>query len=372
MGKLVYVMGKSGTGKSTSMEKLPADQFGLINPEGKDLPFGKDAPAFRVERVVTDKSDQIVEQIKRFAKKYKIIVVDDFQTVMTNEYMRRSAETGYQKWTDIAKHVWEIAESAKDLPDDRILYVLCHVEENENGGEKIKTLGKLLDQSVVLESKSTIVLKTGVEDGKYYFFTQNNGKDTVKSPKGMFPSYSIQNDLKYVDDTIRNYYDLPGAKSDQEIQQEHEAAAGDVEKPAGRKSRSRAREEVKAANEKAVQETVEAQAEAIDKIAGDRDEVPWEEAAEEIDKFPMPEPEKVPRRTRAKRSVEPDPDPAVLTGDTYFYVEATDNYVLKHAGDTAPEGGKEITADEFGEGIRRIAMEKDAQPAPTRRRRTRS
>ena len=316
MGKLVYVMGKPGTGKSRSMKNIPADQFGLINLEGKDLPFGKDSPAFRVERVVCDKADEIVDNIKKFSRKFNIVVVDDFQTLMTNEFMRRSQEQGYQKWTDIGKHAWEVAEAAKSVPDEVIVYVLCHTEENDNGGEKIKTLGKLLDQNVVLESKSTIVLKTGVEDGKYFFCTQNNGKDTVKSPEGMFPTYAVNNDLKYVDDCIRNYYDLPGSKTDTEMAAEHADAAQEAVKPStGRKSRkkeenvteakeSRTKEQVEADNRKKVQEYMEAQDAAVAEIAGEREEVPFEEAVAAMEKVPAPELEKVPRRTRADRSQE--------------------------------------------------------------------
>lgn len=354
MGKLVYIMGKSGTGKSTSMEKLQAGSFGLINPEGKDLPFGKDAPAFRVERVVTDSSDTIVREMRRLAKTYPIVVVDDFQTVMTNEYMRRSAESGYQKWTDIGKHAWEIAEEAKKLPDNVIVYILCHTEENDNGGEKIKTLGKLLDQNVVLESKSTIVLKTTVIDGKYYFCTQNNGKDTVKSPKGMFPSYAVPNDLKYVDDTIRNYYDMTGAKTDEEMAVEHAEAAQDVvEKPSGRRARRKKEEDPK--KEEALEEKVVAQMDAVTEAAGGKEELPFDEAIDAIEK--------------------------TEEGPTFWHVPATDNYVMKMAGEAAPEGGVQITREEFNEGGRRIATKKDDDPVegnmnpPTpkaRRRRTRS
>ena len=293
MGKLVYIMGKSGTGKSRSMREIPASEFALINPEGKDLPFGKDAPAFRVESTVTDNSSEIVRQMQMYGRKYSIVVVDDFQTVMTNEYMKRSAESGYQKWTDIGKHAWEIAEAVKKLPDDTIVYILCHTEENENGGEKIKTLGKLLDQNVVLESKSTIVLKTAVVDGKYYFCTQNSGKDTVKSPEGMFPSYAIPNDLKYVDDAIRNYYGMAGAKSDSEMAEEHQVASQDVPKPAaGRKPRRKKEEaqeeepaktlEEKTLEEKTLEEKTVAQMEAVAEAAGDRDEIPFEEAMDAI------------------------------------------------------------------------------------------
>ena len=354
MGKLVYIMGKSGTGKSASMEKLPADGFGLINPEGEDLPFGKDAPAFRVERVTTDSSAAIVREMRRLAKKYPIVVVDDFQTVMTNEFMRRSGETGYQKWTDIGKHAWEIAEEAKSLPDNVIVYVLCHTEENDNGGEKIKTLGKLLDQNVVLESKSTIVLKTAVVDGQYYFCTQNSGKDTVKSPKGMFPSYAVPNDLKYVDDTIRNYYGMAGSKTDEEMAKEHAESATDLEKPAaGRKARRKKEEDPK--KEETLEEKVVAQMDAVTEAAGEKEELPFDEAIDAIEK--------------------------TEGGPTFWHIPATDNYVMKMAGEALPEGGVQITKEEFHEGVRRIATRKDDEPLEgnmnppvpkARRRRTRS
>lgn len=404
MGKLVWIMGRPGTGKSRSMKNIPADQFGLINLEGKDLPFGKTAPAFKVETVVCDNSNDIVDTIKRFSRKYNIVVVDDFQTLMTNEFMRRSSETGYQKWTDIGKHAWEVAEAAKAIPYEVIVYVLCHTEENDFGGEKIKTLGKLLDQNIVLESKSTIVLKTGVEDGKYFFCTQNNGKDTVKSPEGMFPTYAINNDLKYVDDCIRNYYDLPGAKTDAEMVTEHATASQEGVKPSsGRKSRrkeekptqgttdvqERTREQVQADNQKKLDDYVEAQQKAVEEIAGDREEVPYEEVSEALDNVPAPEYEKVPRRTRRNRDAgtgaivgatpeELKAEDAALTEDTYFHIPETDNYVMKHAGDFAPEGGQIITEQEYKDAVVKIAKgtdQADGSMNPpetrTRRRRTR-
>lgn len=368
MGKLVYIMGKSGTGKSRSMKDIPANRFALINPEGKDLPFGKTAPAFRVERVCTDKADEIVMRIKSYAQKYKIVVVDDFQTVMTNEYMRRSAEVGYQKWTDIGKHAWEIAEAAKQLSDDVIVYIMCHTEQDENGNEKIKTLGKLLDQNVVLESKSTIVLKTACEDGKYYFVTQNNGKDTVKSPEGMFPSYAIPNDLKYVDDKIRNYYDMDGAKTDEEIAEADAAnKQEDVQKSGSRRGRTKTAAEVRASNKEKMNDYMDKVSEAVEQAADGREAVPFEEVAPVIESIPKPEQEPIPRRSRKNRAVVPQG--GVCEKDTFFYIEATDNYVKKHKGDPIPEGAKEITEAEFGEGIKRIAQESTPEPAVTSGRR---
>ena len=220
MGILVYVLGRSGTGKSYSMRNFKKGELGVINVQGKILPF-KGSGAFDV--VNTDDSNNIVKNIKSMATKHKAVVVDDFQYVMANEFMRRATERGYDKFTEIARHAWDIADCVRTLPNDVIVYVLCHTDTDQDGFEKLKTIGKLLDEKIVLEGMSTIVLKTAVSDGQYMFLTQNNGKDTVKSPAGMFPSYAIDNDLKYVDEKIRNYYEIGEFLSDEDIKEIDEA-----------------------------------------------------------------------------------------------------------------------------------------------------
>lgn len=224
MGVLCYVLGKSGTGKSYSMRNFEKGEVGVINVQGKILPF-KGSGAWDIEN--TDESKNIVDAIKRMSKKHKVIVVDDFQYVMANEFMRRATERGYDKFTEIARHAWDIADCVRELPSDVIVYVMCHTDTDQDGFEKLKTIGKLLDEKIVLEGMSTIVLKTAVSDGQYMFLTQNNGKDTVKSPAGMFPSYAIDNDLKYVDEKIRNYYELGEFLTDEEIAEIDEAAKKD-------------------------------------------------------------------------------------------------------------------------------------------------
>lgn len=371
MGKLVYVMGKSGTGKSRSMKNIPADMLTVINPEGKDFPFGKTSPAFKARTVVIDKGDDIVDFMKTV--RTPVLVIDDFQTVMTNEFMRRSSEIGYQKWTDIGKHAWEIANTAKELPANTIVYIMCHTETDDNGNEKIKTLGKLLDQNVVLESKATIVLKTGVEDGKYFFYTQNNGKDTVKSPEGMFPSSAIDNDLKYVDDCIRAYYGMDGSKTDQQIADEADQHKVDVSEPAkaGRKVRRKKEEPAKA------EEKEEDLPDFMNIPEGTDEEVPFEEYEAEKEA-------ETTKRERKKRDIVPadaepehDTNEKVLTEDTYFHDIKNDNYLLKHAGDTVSMDGMEVIDQKtFEEGCNRISHESQAvptnKPERTRRRRTRS
>lgn len=237
MGVLVYILGKSGTGKSYSMRNFPQNELALINVQGKILPFRGSA---KIEQTTTDDSAEIVEALENYSKNYKSIVIDDYQYIMANEFMRRSFEKGYDKFTEIGRHAWDIPDTVRELPNDCIVYIMCHTDRDEEGFEKIKTIGKLLDEKICLEGMSTIVLKTNVTDGKYVFLTQNNGKDTTKSPAGMFPSYAIDNDLKYVDDKIRNYYGFDGAKTDEEMKSEDENVKTDIEKNERRGRRRRA------------------------------------------------------------------------------------------------------------------------------------
>ncbi len=347
MGVLVYVLGRSGSGKSFSMRKFDKKEVGVVNVQGKILPF-KGSGSWDIEN--TDEAKDIVDAIKRMSKKYKAIVVDDFQYVMANEFMRRAAERGYDKFTEIARHAWDIANVVRELPSDVIVYIMCHTDTDQDGFEKLKTIGKLLDEKIVLEGMSTIVLKTAVSDGQYMFLTQNNGKDTVKSPAGMFPSYAIDNDLKYVDEKIRNYYELGEFLTDEEMAEIDEAAKKDdipikeekkkrgrnrgkeeEEKPAEtspeeekeeapKRSRRRKaidedlaeeREEVEKRNAEKIEEHAKAEQEAIEEAAGDREELPWDEVEEATKDIPMPEPEELPRRKRREKTEEaPAEEPA--------------------------------------------------------------
>ena len=249
MGQLVFILGRSGTGKSNSLRNFPKDKVAVCNVLGKMLPF-KGGTA--IEQTTTDNSGNILKALDIYAHDYKTIVIDDYQYVMSNEFMRRAYEKGYDKFTEIAKHAWDIANKVRDLPDDVIVYIMCHTDRDDEGNEKIKTIGKLLDEKICLEGLSTIVLKTNVTDGVYTFLTQNNGKDTVKSPAGMFPTYAIDNDLWYVDQKIRNYYEMGDYVGDEEIAQMDQAAAKteiDKESVGGRRNRRK--------KESAVQETNE-------------------------------------------------------------------------------------------------------------------
>ena len=351
----------------------------------------------------------------------KLLVVDDFQYILSVPYMNRIKENGWDKWNDFGANYFEIIEVCKELPDDVVVAYMTHTETLDNGVTTIKLIGKLLREKITIEGLFTIVLRTMVSEGNYYFCTQNNGKDTVKSPMGMFPAYAIDNDLNYVADKIRNFYEVGEYKSDAEMGQADAQAASDIEKPDanGRRARGskaaktttttppttedsepkkgrtarKTHDEVVAENNQKMADYMAERDKAVDAIADGRKEIPFEEACAAADSVPQPELETPPRRTRKERksaeqsepvqdgTTNTDSESVTLDADTYFYIPADDNYVMKHKGDTVHlivdgvEVMKVISKEEFGEGVKRLAQAENsidgAMNPPEKGRRTR-
>lgn len=249
-------MGESGTGKSTSIRNCDPAITAIINPVGKPLPF-RGAKHFTTLNGVTD-ADKICEFMKSQVKAgKKIIIVDDFQYILAIPFMTRIKETGWDKFNDFGSNYFNIIDVCSELPDDVCVYYLTHCETLESGLTTVKLIGKVLREKITVEGLFTIVLKTAVSEGKYYFFTQNSGKDTVKSPLGMFDSFSIENDLAYVDAKIRNYYEISGAVSDETIAKLDEEKAGEAQKPERYKRRKEQSKDAVEANIKKLDEIVD-------------------------------------------------------------------------------------------------------------------
>ncbi|MFR0653303.1 AAA family ATPase [Pantoea sp. SIMBA_079] len=215
MGTATLILGESGTGKSTSLRNLNPEDVILVKPVGKPLPFKSrdwkpwDAKSKQGVVVSSDRWDVIVKVIQG-ATGYgkRVVIIDDFQYVMSNEFMRRSEEKSFDKFTEIGRHAWEVIKAAQDAPDDLRVYFLAHTEETAMGRTKMKTIGKMLDEKITVEGMFTIVLRTLTRDEQFFFTTKNNGADTVKSPMGMFETNEIDNDLAFVDATICEYWGL--------------------------------------------------------------------------------------------------------------------------------------------------------------------
>lgn len=210
MSIATLILGQSGTGKTTSLRNLDPNDVLLIQAVRKPLPFrSKEWKQLTSEGgsiYVCDNAAQICKVMEKTTR--KIIIIDDNQYIMANEFMRRSSEKSFDKFTEIGRNMWDIFNKASALPDDVRVYILSHIEESEIGKTKIKTIGKLLDEKITLEGMVTICLQTQVVNDNYIFMTKNNGHNTVKSPIGLFESEHIENDLKAVDDAIVEYYGL--------------------------------------------------------------------------------------------------------------------------------------------------------------------
>lgn len=209
MGIPVLIMGKSGSGKSTSLRNFGKDEILFINVMKKPLPFkGK-----FTQTLASDSYSDIARTLVNLKK--KTVVIDDAGYLITNMFMRGHSSKGagsaiFNFYNDIADRFWKMIEYVKKLPEDVIVYLLMHEEENDNGQIKPKTIGKMLDEKVCLEGMFTIVLRCVTEDGNHYFRTKTTGNDVSKAPMGMFEAELIDNDLKAVDTAIRGYYELGG------------------------------------------------------------------------------------------------------------------------------------------------------------------
>lgn len=213
MSIATLVIGESGTGKTTALRNLDPVDTMLIQSVRKPLPFRAASWAYfdkdraRTGNIfVTDKAPDIIGLMQRTAR--KVIVIDDFQYVLVNEYMRRSEEKGYDKFADIGRHAWDILTAAISLGPQVRVYILGHSQSDEFGRTRVKTIGRLLDEKINVEGMFSIVLKTVVSNGVYQFTTRNSGSDTVKTPMGLFDTDAIDNDLAAVDRAIVEFYGL--------------------------------------------------------------------------------------------------------------------------------------------------------------------
>lgn len=205
MGLPVLIIGKSGSGKSTSLRNFKHDELALVNVMGKPLPFkGK----FDSMASTTD-YDEVKKLV--FQTDKKAIVIDDFGYMMTNHLMvgKDAGGNKFDLFDDIASKPWNLLEWVrKRLPEDKIVYFIMHEDYNEFGGVKPKTIGKMTDDKICLEGLFTVVLRCIFKDDKHIFQTHMRGDDVTKSPMGMFEDDEIDNDLRLVDSKIRDFYEM--------------------------------------------------------------------------------------------------------------------------------------------------------------------
>ena len=208
MGIPVMVLGPSSSGKTSSLRNFEPDEVGIFNVAGKPLPFRKKLP------VVNNATYGTILKVlsNPGLKKY---VIDDSQYLMAFESFDHAKEVGYAKFTNMALNFYNLIHFiVTRTPDDLIVYFLHHTELSEDGRIKAKTLGKMLDNQLTLEGLFSIVLLCQVEGTEHFFITNSDGTSPAKSPMEMFEP-RIDNDLKKVDTTIREYYELNKNESEE-------------------------------------------------------------------------------------------------------------------------------------------------------------
>ncbi len=203
MGIPVLVLGESGSGKSTSLRNFDPNEIGVFNVGGKPLPFRKKM------KVINGATYNMI--IKEFQKpNFKKYVIDDAQFLMSDQYFDNiNTSDNFGLFKSIGCNFRGLIKFVIDqMPNDVIVYFLQHVEMSPTGIIKAKTMGKLLDEKDTIEGRCAIVLLCKSEKSKHFFVTQSEGVSTAKSPMDMFDSLEIDNDLKMVDQTIREYWNL--------------------------------------------------------------------------------------------------------------------------------------------------------------------
>lgn len=219
--KLIGIVGETSTGKSTSIKYLNPEETYIINVAKKELPFKGSEKMYNTEKKnykEVDDANEITRLLRTISDKathIKNIIIEDSNYIMGFNMVAKATETGFTKFSLMAKDMVDLFRQARMLRDDIVVFYFTHPEVIEDAGEiigyKMKTAGKLIDNQVLLEGLLTVCLYTLVEEQKdgtpsYNFITNRYRKLPAKSPAGMFEEVKIPNNLQIVLDNVKEYY----------------------------------------------------------------------------------------------------------------------------------------------------------------------
>lgn len=225
MSNLVIILGKSGTGKSTSIKTLNPKETVVLNPLGKRLPFKGSGALYNKENKnlfkLNNWNDFItyMESISINCPNIKNIIIDDACYIMRTEFFDRSKEKGYEKYNELADHFRKIIAIAGNLREDLNIFMMMHAEVIEESGSiigyKVATVGRLLDKMYdPLENVTITLFSEPIYDDKgnptFGFHTRRKQIGNIelpcKTPEGMFEEDFIPNDLNLLVQTMNKYY----------------------------------------------------------------------------------------------------------------------------------------------------------------------
>lgn len=226
MAKVIGVMGESGSGKTTAMRNLPAEETFYLDCDKKGLNWkgwkaqyadvtGGKADPKKGFYLCSDSFTNVIQALQHINedekyKRIKYVVIDTINGLMVAEEMKILAMQSGDKrsaWSDLAQNGWAVVNAALTLRNDLTVIILCHSEtiSDDNGiiRTRIKTNGRKLEK-LVLESKMTTVVWAVRQDGHYKFILSADGS-TCKVPLGAFDSDECDNDIMIVIKALEEY-----------------------------------------------------------------------------------------------------------------------------------------------------------------------
>lgn len=212
MAEKILLIGKSGSGKSSSLRNLDPKETAVLKCVNKRLPFKKGDTTFKSMYVKTPMEiANTVGQILQKAPHIKNIIIDDLFYLSSFENFRRVSEKGFTKFTEIAKNTFDILTLPDNIDRDELTFIfITHSETNPNTLETdVKTIGKMLDSQLGIAGLFTVVIEAqaSTSEGQYKFKVHNTeGESVVKTPMDMFDEDYIDNDLNIVLKAIKEYY----------------------------------------------------------------------------------------------------------------------------------------------------------------------
>ena len=154
MGIAVLVLGESGSGKTASLRNFEENDVSILNVASKPLPFRN-----KNKLKMANKATYTMIKGAVSSGRTPSYVIDDAQYLMAFESFDKVNETGFTKFTQMAKNYEEMLRYIQEETDPNVIvYVLQHIDKDEDGKIKAKTLGKMLDQQLTVEGLFSIVL----------------------------------------------------------------------------------------------------------------------------------------------------------------------------------------------------------------------
>jgi hypothetical protein len=209
----IFVVGASGTGKSTSIRGLDPKRTIILNTEQKALPF-RGAGKFKMNVPIAD-VDEFEDAFKRALESDKadVIVIESFTSLTEHIYRDLGkAYFGFDFWDAYKKELMRILHMSKNTDKYVIMLGIDQVLEGSGGVEErfISVDGSLKKK---VEKEFVIVLFSDcvTEEGKpvYRFITnkqQGFEHASCKSPMEMLPE-TMGNDLGEVIKSVDKYYE---------------------------------------------------------------------------------------------------------------------------------------------------------------------